>query len=363
VPTPSVVPVRSGRSRGARRLTLALLGAAAVLSGQNSPPPPATNNFPRPGTSAGNGGTPTAGQNGGATPAPGSIVPGAPVGGSAAQSAPAGAPPPPGLNNVPGQGRFVGPGGMPPGVAAPPGGAVFNPAPAGFSGGGGGGGGASGGLIGGPRPSESVVLPGTGPAGASPSTFSLVTPGCDTFVSKGEIDVAADGEPFEVTAQVAPANCHPRIELTETWIASSGERSPGIFAFSAQPNLSRNPREAVVVVGAQKVLIRQAGKPGPQFAVAPSSLSLRTDGEHAPHTRTFSVFSSDNHLTYTVASAEPWLKVVPAHGRSAIRRYEIKVDPELLPADRSEAVILVNAAGSADAPIPVRVTVEIPRPR
>jgi len=165
-----------------------------------------------------------------------------------------------------------------------------------------------------------------------------------------------------VIAQMKPAGCHPRIRSSSSWMAPVSWM-PNSYRFSVQPNTSRAPRDGIVVVGDQKVLIRQAGAPGPQFAVAPGRIALRTDGERSPSSRRFTVFSSDKNLTYTVSPLQPWIRVSPAKGTPGSRRFDVKIDPEHLHAGRNEGVILISAAGSTEPPLRLQVTVEIPRLR
>ena len=313
--------------------------------------PPGTNNFPPrdPNATAGPQVNPA-----GVLAGPAAVaVPVTPAG------APQAAPPPPA------PGARVGPGGIPvPGapngvpMSTPPqqpGGAP--PAPAGRPGTGP----PSGGILGvAPRPGEAS------PSRNNDSTAEnalLISPACAVVVTPGDLNVPASGGTFEVRGVMRPAGCRPALTSSAGWITPVPSSSVPVFRFSVEPNHRSDPRVGVYVIGDQKVLLRQQGAPGPQFAVAPGSFSFRCDGERVPSERTLTILSDDQNLMYTVVSAQSWLKVTPKKGAKDGRRFTLSVDPERLRVGRNEGVLLVSVIGAPETALRIPVSVEVPRLR
>jgi len=208
---------------------------------------------------------------------------------------------------------------------------------------------------GGPAPALSIT-------GQPSTSLSLEAPPCDVVVQAGEIPVKADGGSFQLAGRLQPSGCVPTIGTTGAWLRSANS-APGTWEFSVAPNASRNPREAVVVLGDNKIRITQEGKPGPQFAVSPGHLTMQSDGESRPKSQTLSVFSEDGKLTYLVSSGQSWLKVSPDKSSPGARKFKVTVDPERLGWGRNDGYLLVTASGAADEPLRIPVTVELPRIR
>ena len=322
--------------------------------------PPGTNNFPPrdPGATAGPQVNPA-----GVLGATSVAVPVAPAG------APAAPPPPP----APGT-RVLGPGGIPlpgvpNGVPQQPGGAP--PASPGRPGTGP----PSGGIIGtGPRPGEGIaprpgeaIAPRAGEVSTSRNNDStdtsalLVSPACAVVVTPGDINIPAAGGTFEVQGVIRPSGCKPALTSSGEWITPARNSAAPVFRFSVEPNQRSDSRLGIFVVGDQRVLLRQEGAPGLQFAVAPGSFSFRFDGERISSARTLTILSDDQNLTYTVVSAQPWLKVTPQKGSNSARKFKISVDPERLRSGRNEGVLFVSASGAPQSALRIPVSVEVPR--
>jgi len=312
--------------------------------------PPGTNNFPPrdPNATAGPQVNPS-----GVLVAPTAAVPITPAG------TPQAAPPPPS------PGGRLGPGGIPlPGVPngvpmspspQQPGGASQGPAVRPGTGP------PSGGIIGiAPRPGEAIV---SNKNDSIAETALLISPTCAVVVTPGDMNVPASGGTFEVRGVMRPSGCRPALTSIAGWIKPGPNSSAPVFRFSVEPNQRKDPRVGVFVIGDQKVLLRQEGAPGPQFAVAPGSFSFRCDGERVPSGRTLTILSDDKNLNYTVVSAQPWLKVTPKKGSKDARRFTLSVDPERLRVGRNEGVLVVSALGSPEAALRIPITVEVPRLR
>jgi len=158
-----------------------------------------------------------------------------------------------------------------------------------------------------------------------------------------------------------PSDCKPILTSSGQWITPAQNSAAAVFRFNVEPNHRNDSRLGIFVIGDQKVLLRQEGAPGPQFAVAPGSFSFRFDGERVSSRRTLTILSDDQNLTYTVVSPQSWLKVTPQKGSKGARRFFVSVDPEQLRSGRNEGVLLVSASGAPEPALHIPVSVEVPR--
>ena len=219
----------------------------------------------------------------------------------------------------------------------------------------------SGGIIGlAPRPGEGILSRNND---STAESALLISPACAVVVTPGDLNVPASGGTFEVQGVTRPSGCRPALTRSAGWITPVPNNSAPVFRFSVEPNQRRDPRVGTFVIGDQKVLLRQEGAPGPQFAVAPGSFSFRCDGEHVPSGRTLTILSDDQNLTYMVVSAQPWLKVTPKKGSKDARKFTLSVDPEQLRVGRNEGLLVVSASGAPEAALRIPVSVEVPRLR
>ena len=217
----------------------------------------------------------------------------------------------------------------------------------------------SGGTIGiAPRPREAIPSRNED---STPGSALLISPACSVVVTPGDIDIPASGGSFEVRGVMRPSDCKPALTSRGGWITPARNSSAPVFRFSVEPNSRRDSRIGVLIIGDQKVLLRQEGVPGPQFAVVPGSFSFRSDGQRVPSERTLTILSDDQNLTYTVVSAQPWLKVTPKKGSKGARSFTVSVDPGGLRMGRNEGALLVSASSAPEAALRIPVSVEIPR--
>jgi len=225
-----------------------------------------------------------------------------------------------------------------------------------FGGGGGGGGvGGSGGGSGG----GSAQISGSSPA-------SLVVPTCKVVLSSGQVPVSALGGMVEIRATLSPAGCRPVLGSSGQWLQMAATSSAAdVFRFSAAPNAGGAPRQGVVVIGDQKILINQPGGNVARFAASPGHIALSVTDDKAPAPRTFVVYSDDKDLAYTLVARQPWLQVtaVPGQSKGNARRFQIQIDPAKLKPGRNEGFVIVSTPGALSAPLTVPVVVEVPRVR
>ncbi len=214
---------------------------------------------------------------------------------------------------------------------------------------------------------------GTSSGGGAPTTTApqvagpeLDGPLCTVSVIGDEFPVSAFGGIVEVRVQLKPAGCRPVLGSSGNWLLlAAGPQGGNVYRFSVSPNLSGSPRTGVIVIGGQKVLIRQAAGGGARFAATPGHITLSVRDDKAPSPRLITLFSEDKNLTYTVVPVQPWLQVTPVAKNNApgTHRYQITINPARLRSGRNEGAVQVTVTGQPGPPLVIPVVVEVPRVR